>query len=326
MIDYKGVWHSQNSAYKEALEYVYNRQQGNIGSFKTPWSKVNEAGVDGFEWHSITVLAGRPGTGKTLIKDQIIRESSRHNKGQNINTLEWSLEMVAKASKVREFCSVLGRPYKYICSAIADDKLTATDLAILYKYSKDAVGIDKHPVDIIEKSCTTAEFVNVIKAYMEDHAVISETGVKTYTNTVITLDHSYLLKKMKGQNTKTDMLYELGEALTVLKRAFPIAFIILSQLGRGTEVPERNENGKYGNYILESDILGGDALLQHADLVIGINRPAQKFIEWYGPDRYEIKDSSVLIFHFLKTRTGDIRMSFFKQFLQKCGLKKLKHL
>jgi hypothetical protein len=106
------------------------------------------------------------------------------------------------------------------------------------------------------------------------------------------------------------MLYNLGEALTKLKRRYPIAFIVLSQLGRHVESPERNENGKYGNYILETDILGGDALMQHADMVIGINRPANKFIEYYGPDRYIIKDDSVLVFHFIKCRSGDTRMSF----------------
>lgn len=108
------------------------------------------------------------------------------------------------------------------------------------------------------------------------------------------------------------MLYDLGETMTALKRRYPIAFVVLSQLGRHVESPERNENGKYGNYVLETDIFGGDALMQHADMVIGINRPAMKFIEYYGPDRYAIADDSVLVFHFLKCRSGDTRMSFFK--------------
>ena len=63
------------------------------------------------------LLIGPPGTGKTLIKDQIIREGFSHNTGQNIRVLEFQFEMVARASKVREFCAVLGKSYKYICSA-----------------------------------------------------------------------------------------------------------------------------------------------------------------------------------------------------------------
>jgi len=107
-------------------------------------------------------------------------------------------------------------------------------------------------------------------------------------------------------------LYNLGEMVTELKRRYPIAFIILTQLNRGIDNPERNEDGKYGNYILESDIFGSDALLQHADTLIGINRPAKQKIRFYGPDKYIIENDRVLVLHFLKCRNGDARMSFFK--------------
>ena len=312
-------WFNQKVSYNRALQYIQKRKNGSIGSFKTPWDKVNEAGVNGVEWQSMLVIGGRPGSGKTLIKDQIIREAAINNPGETMNILEFSLEMVARASKVREFCAVLEKPYKYICSAYEDNKISNADLQKLLKHSQNATDIDKYPVDIVEKPPTNNTFEKIIDQYMEEHCVITpveKNGVtvkqKRYVNTVITLDHSYLLKKDADEKTKTDMLYNLGEKCTLLKRKYPIIFIILSQLGRHVEAPERNENGKYGNYILETDILGGDALLQHADMVIGINRPAMKFIQYYGPDRYVIMDDSVLVFHFLKTRTGDTRMSFFK--------------
>ena len=53
-------------------------------------------------------------------------------------------------------------------------------------------------------------------------------------------------------------------------------------------------------------------MLQHADNLIGINRPAKQKIRYYGPDRYVIADDRTLVFHFLKARNGDARMSFFK--------------
>jgi hypothetical protein len=109
-----------------------------------------------------------------------------------------------------------------------------------------------------------------------------------------------------------DMLYNLGEAITELKRIYPIAFIILSQLNRGIDSPERCEDGKYGNYINESDIFGADAMLMHTDTLIGLNRPAKQKIRFYGPDRYIIQDDSILVMHFLKCRNGDNRLSFFK--------------
>ena len=305
------AWKDQKNAYKEALIYINGRKNGTITSFKTPWDKVNDAGVNGFEWHSLTVLAGRPGTGKTLIKDQIIRESFNRNRGQNVNILEFQFEMVGKASKVREFCSILGKPYKYVCSAYSNNRLTDADLEKLLQHAKSAVDIDKYPVSIVEEPCDVERLTSIVESYMLEKSQIID-GNRVFTNTVITLDHSYLVNKSKTDKSKTDMLYNLGEALTKLKRKYPIAFIVLSQLGRHVESPERNENGKYGNYILETDILGGDALYQHCDMCIGINRPANKFIEYYGPERFIIHDDTVLVFHFLKCRNGDTRMSFFR--------------
>ena len=63
---------------------------------------------------------------------------------------------------------------------------------------------------------------------------------------------------------------------------------------------------------MDSDLFGADALLQHADIVLGINKPAAKKIRYYGPERIQITDPETLVFHFLKCRNGDTRMSFFR--------------
>jgi len=137
-----------------------------------------------------------------------------------------------------------------------------------------------------------------------------EKTVTQYKNVIITLDHSLLVKKEKGQ-TVNDMLFELGEAITELKRLYPIAWVILSQLNRSIDHPDRNEDGKYGNYILDSDIFGADALLQHADTVIGLNRPAKQKIRFYGPERYIIESLRTLVMHFVKCRNGEGGLAFF---------------
>ena len=107
-------------------------------------------------------------------------------------------------------------------------------------------------------------------------------------------------------------LPDLGEFFTEMKRKYPCMFICLSQLNRNIDNPDRAVNGKYGNYVLESDIFGSDAMLQHADTLIGLNRPAKQKIRNYGPDRYIIENDRTLVLHFLKARNGDTRMSFFK--------------
>lgn len=315
-------WKDQREAFKEALIYVDGRRKGRIKSFQTPWSKMNDAGIDGIEWNSMVVIGGRPGSGKTTIKSQIVREAFDLNPGENIRILEFQFEMMARVQAVREFSSITGKSYRDVCSAGKNNKgehirLSDADLNKCHEYAKKRV---EFPIDIIETPCDTKEFKTIIRDYMNHHAVkesyTDKEGVERiktiYPKVIITLDHSYLVKTAKDEGNKTDMLYNLGEASTELKRQFPIIFIILSQLKRETDRPERNEDGKYGNYILESDILGGDALTQHADMIIGVNCPAKKFIKFYGPDRFIIDDDNVLVWHFLKCRNGDIRMSFMK--------------
>lgn len=306
-------WKSEREGFEDSLKYLQGRMKKEIKSFKTPWPKWNDAGIDGFEWNSTIVIGGRPGAGKTLVKDQIIRESFSLNPGEDIRILEFKLEMHARTSAIREYSAVLGKTYKYLCSA--DGTITEQDLGKCYTYAKERV---KYPIDLVDDPCTVYEFEKIITDYIESHAVIETitgtvtTEKKIYRKTIITLDHTILLKKSPYDKDTLDMLYSLGETLTKLKRKYPIIFIILSQLNRGIDHPDRAEDGRYGNYVLESDFFGADAMLQHADMLIGLNRPAKQKIRFYGPDKYIISDESTLVIHFLKVRNGDPRMSFFK--------------
>jgi replicative DNA helicase len=293
------LWGGQHQAFNDALKYMKNRQSGLEKSIYTPWPKFNDATVDGLEWNSLTVIAARPGSGKTLIKDQIIRESFVLNPHDDFRVLEFQFEMVGRNSAIREFTSVTGKPYKELTSANGG-KLSDAVLNQCYEYAKTRV---KYPVDVISTPLTVNQMREQVDMYMDAHK-----GKKT----IITLDHTLLVKRAPYQKDRLDMLFELGEFFTQCKRDYPCLFIVLSQLNRNVEDPERAVDGKYGNYITEQDIFGSDAMLQHADTLIGVNRPAHRKIRFYGPDRFIIEDDSVLVFHFLKARNGDTRMSFFK--------------
>jgi replicative DNA helicase len=293
------LWDGQHSAFNEALKYIKSRQLGQDKSIYTPWPKFNDATVDGLEWNSLTVIAARPGSGKTLIKDQIIRESFNLNPNDDYRVLEFQFEMVGRNSAIREFTSVTGKSYKELTSASGSKVLDST-INQCYEYAKKRV---KYPIDIIGTPLTVNQMREQVDMYMNYHK-----GKKT----IITLDHTLLVKKAPYQKDRLDTLFELGEFFTQCKRDYPCLFITLSQLNRNVEDPERAIDGKYGNYITEQDIFGSDAMLQHADNLIGINRPAHRKIRFYGPDRYIIEDDSVLVFHFLKARNGDTRISFFK--------------
>jgi len=308
-------WRNQKDSFQQALRYIKGRKDGSITCFKTPWERMNDATTGGLEWGSTTVIAGRPGTGKTLIKDQIIREGIKLNctvaeyeSGKfPFRVLEFQLEMIGRVSALREFTSIVNKSYKELCSVNED--ISEEVIKRCYEYSKKRVG---YPIDLIDEACTVTEFTKIIESYLNTHAKIDSNGVRTYVNTIVTLDHTLLLKKGKTEKDKMEILYNLGEAVTSLKKRFPIAFILLSQLNRNVDSAERNEDGKYGNYILDSDIFGADAVLQHADTVIGLNRPGKKKIRFYGPDRFIIDNENILAAHFLKCRNGDTRISFFE--------------
>jgi len=323
----KQKWKSQKEGFQEALYYMKGRQDGIITSFKTPWKRMNDATTDGLEWGSVTVIGGRPGTGKTLIKDQIIREGIKLNCSLDeyeqakfpFRVLEFQFEMVNKVTAMREFSSILGKPYKYICSA--GEKISDGDMHLCLEYAKKRVN---YPIDVVDEPCTVTEFKATVAEYMRFHGEKDkDDNLIAYKNTIVTLDHSLLLKKSNTEKDKYDTLYNFGEAVTELKRKYPICFVILSQLNRNVDSPERNENGKYGNYILDSDIFGADALLQHADTLIGLNRPGQKRIKEYGPDRYIIDNDRILAMHFLKCRNGDTRLSFFKAEYEKMKISEI---
>lgn len=299
-------WKDQKKGYQEAINYIIGRSEGTITSIKTPWTKFNDATIDGLEWNTINVFAGRPGTLKTAIKDQIIRNVHLLNPKEVVRILEFQLEMLARTSAVRDFSSALAKTYKQVCSA--DGKLEEEDFKKCADYAR--IRLEK-PTDVIEESPTVEEFEKIVNLYMETHHYMKN-GVKMYTKTIVTLDHSILVKKGLGEKDKQDTLHKLGECLTKLKKKYPIIFIILSQLNRNVDSQDRNEEGKYGNYPNDADVFGGDALLMHADFLVAFDRPARRKIRCYGPDRYIIEDDSIIIMHFLKCRNAEVLIGFFK--------------
>lgn len=311
-------WKTQRQSFIESLSYLDGRKHGKITSLKTPWKKFNDATTNGIEWHSTTVIGARPATGKTMIKDLIVSGAFKLNPLMNFRVLEFQFEMLGKNSAIREYSTNLGVSYKYLCSA--DGILTDADFEKCRAYAKAKL---QYPIDMIEEACNVIEFREIIEEYMLTHSTLDKDGKRTYKNTIVTLDHSLLLDNAPYGDDMS-MLKALGKTVTALKRKYPIAFIILSQLNRNIDSPERNEDGKYGNFILESDIFGSDALLQHADTLIGLNRPGKQKLTYYGVERYVInQDPTILAMHFIKCRNGETGIAFFRTEFEKMNIHEL---
>jgi len=295
---------SERDALRKALLKMKARRSGELKSLKSSWPKFNDAFCDGLEWRTITVVGARPGTGKTLFMEQLISDIIQENQDHKFRVLKFQFEMLDETNGIRKLSLNTASDYNTLMSK---GEPVDKDLYLrCVQYYEQTAETDV--IDVVYDPCTVDEMCATIHYYMEKHK--DENG--NYINALVTIDHSALLKVGKGQRDKFEVLYALGEALTYMKKHYPVAFLVLSQLNRNIDNPDRSKDGDYGNYVLDSDLFGADALLQHADVVLGINKPSIRKIRFYGPERFIVNDEDLLAFHFLKSRNGTTRLSFFK--------------
>lgn len=304
------LWKNKADVYDTALEHVMLRQHGKITGLKCKLHKLNDAYVDGFEWGTATCVASRPGMGKSTLKEQLIREFFSENPNTKFRVLDWDLEMLPMITALREFSSIIGKSYKYICSAERDDRGKKLDLQEwetlkAHVKAKKAFRAEMggYPIDLIENAPTLEQFEQQCELYLETHPE---------EKVVITLDHARLI--LKQILKEADMLQELGAITIRLKKKYPgrLLFIIFNHVKREVTEANRCENGSNANKIVDSDIFGGDAFMQAMDVVITMDRPALRSIRFYTSERFIIEGNWVMVFNFIKVRNGDPRMSFFK--------------
>ena len=286
-----------SQAYQSAIDYMNKRKTGEIKSIKTPWTRVNQVTMDGLEWNNIIVVAGRPGSGKTMFTNLITREAFKLNPDQQFGILDFQFEMIARTIAMRELSGALKKSIKQLSSCdvdLSDDDLSAALKYIQLNKERNIWTVDK-PMTVREIQSKIEECLATLKMPL-----------------IVTLDHSVLVAKSSTEKDQFDTLHNLAKMMTNLKKE-NVMFIVLTQLNREVESIERQKPGTYGNYIFDSDIYGGDALLQHADLVFGINRPSKYNIKTYGPEKYQVTSKHIVL-HYLKNRNGQAgQFSFFEE-------------
>lgn len=290
--------------YKIGLQYVKDRYDGRVKSIRTPWKCMDDATLDGLEWGSVMVLAARPGCGKTTIVNLITRQAHDRNPDQDFLVLDFQFEMTDKATAVRDFSYVMKKTYQELASV--GQGMSTLDILKLDRHVQAQKNLrifqQSHPLTVERIRTLILEFIS-----------------RHRKPVIVTIDHSMLIASAPGSHNDFGKLFELGLMVSELKRSspVPIIFIILTQMNRGIE--ERNShsaaNGDTCNYPNSSDVYGGDALLMTTDLLVAVNRPAQMHLKHYGPQKYVVT-KELLVFHFLKSRTGTNDMFFFKEDFQ----------
>jgi replicative DNA helicase len=288
----------------EGLVYIEDRMKGRVKSFKTPWAGLNRAGVGGLEWGSMITVGARPGSGKTLIVSQILRESRAINTTQDFNILEFQFEMGAKQVSARDFVAKTALDYNKVLST--DAQLDDYYFQMMKQYQQDCKDLeDKNILRVqVNTALTHADIKNAIIHYY------SELGGKPM---IVTIDHSWLIKKGKDEKEKIATLYNAVEMLMQLKNQLPIIVVMITQLNRTIEEPSRRTPGSIANYPTSSDIFGGDALMQGSDMVVVLSRPSTLNIGVYGPKGYIVKSDDIFM-HLIKVRNGadDVNILYMK--------------
>lgn len=284
-----------SEVYDTGLTYLKARKTGRTRSIRTPWPVVNEAGVNGFEWGTIITLAGRPGSGKTAFVNAFTRAAHAINSEQDFHVIDFQFEMPDRQTAVREFTGVTGLNYAQLLSAhrpVGDDVIQKLEEYVSLNRARD--------IYIIDEPLTIAQMREFIFAHYAQHR----------KKMILTIDHSLLVRLEKGENNKFDMLYNLGEMMTEIKKKIPVIWFVLTQMNRSMEDASRKQPGTLANYPTGADIFGADALMQHSDMVIILNHPVKNQVTSYGPAGYQMGPDTIVA-HFVKVRNGDPMIGFF---------------
>lgn len=278
----------------DSLEYIKDRALGKVKSFKTPWSGLNNAGIGGLEWGSMLTIAARPGSGKTMVASQILRESYAQNPGQKFNILEFQFEMGSKQYGSRAFAAETALDYNVVLSS----RFPLEEYAIkqMKQYREETRKFAEQGIHRM----FMGRPVGHETMYKMIHQAYNELGGHKL---IVTIDHSWLVKKADGEKEKINTLYNTVEMLMKVKNELPIIIVMLSQLNRTIDEAGRKMPGSIANYPTSSDIFGGDALMQGSDMLVVLNRPYKADIRVYGPKKYNSGPDNIFM-HLLKVRNG----------------------
>jgi replicative DNA helicase len=299
---HSNMWKRYGDLMMDGINYLEQRKNGRAKSLKTQWSGFNKIGLNGIEWQSLYVVGARPGVGKTLFASSITRDLQRLNPDQDFSVLHFQFEMLGRNMAIRELSTVSSLNVRYIQSAQDDGlpPLSEDDYKKLANYANKQVDRQEYVVDT---ATSVAQFQEIVEKFY----------AATKKPFVVTLDHTLLIKRGASETNQQQTLEKLATVMTMLKNKYPVIFIVLTQLNRDIDNAERQIPGKLSNYPTEADVFGSDSLLQCADVMIAMNRPAKYSINLYGPHQYIIEPSmeNYLALHVLKNRFGDVSVQWY---------------
>jgi len=275
LLPYKHISHGV----KTTLEYIRKRQSGEEKSLKTRFKKLDKLLLDGIDWYRIFTIAGRSGSGKSVVLENLKHDFITLNE-PDFDILSFEFEMRIEDTLTRIASSEVGMSVKEIYSAgsvVTDDQLKAV--------SKSLEKVSESPIYYVDNVGTVTEILDTIMAFVNTNKLKErDRGI------IVTIDHVLLTKNKQGEAEK-DVIDNLMKSLVALKKYYAglgvrCLFITLSQLNRDIEQGDRVTN-KNLHYPTRSDLFAASSVYYCSDYVLITHRPATitGLGQWYGPPK-----------------------------------------
>ncbi len=292
----------------DTFKFIKDRKDGKAPSLKVKSAKVNKTFLNGFDWGRILTVAGLSGSGKSTLVRQWVREMLSENE-QDFEVLSFQFEMLGVDEVARDLTSALNVSVKELYSA---DKPISEELQ--KKIDEVLENIKKLPISIVDISGGVSEIRDTILTFVATKIKGTDKGL------VVTIDHTLLVKKEDRQDDKA-VIDELMFMLVSLKKVLAthgikVLFIVISQLNRNIESPERVNNPKL-HFPNKNDLFGASSIYNGSDYVIIAHKPCSidGISNWYGPPSkrwrnglpvYNPSDPSqpLIYLHVIKERFG----------------------
>lgn len=251
------------------------------------------------------------GSGKSTIAEQLKRDIIINNPKQKIKFLSFEFEMLAQDQIIRNISGNTGYEVKQLLSA-AEEKLEQSKLKEAIEAAKKLIPM---PIYYVETVGSVPQIVETILEFQSAHKMV-ENG----EGLIVTIDHVLLTKGRTGEDEKTKIV-NLMHALVATKKylstiGLNVSFIVLSQLNRDIERPERIINSSL-HFPNRNDIFASSSIFYSSDYVLITHKPAgiDGIGNYYGPARrgypkglpvYNPSDSdqAMIYWHLIKERFG----------------------
>ena len=252
------------------------------------------------------------GSCKSVLCEQLKRNIINLNPKEDIDVLSFEFEMPTREQMLRNISGRTRKSIKEILSA-EEDKGNLSDKDF-EEVTKEAERFNRYPIWSVETVGSVEQIVQTILEFIKYRK-----SSERKAGLVVTIDHVLLTLGKQGEDERKIIAF-LYRTIVRLKKQLiamdiPVIFILLSQLNRNVEYPERKLNPDM-NYPNRTDLFGSSDIFMCSDYVLVLHKPAILQLRSYGPPKegfpqglpiYNPKNErqAMIYFHLLKQRAGE---------------------